>query len=181
MTSGAVAIVGISGVGKTYFIESLLSSRSSFVHLHASALLADYRTESEVGSEADVIESRQRYIAERIKAFCFFHPNDRILFDGHTVIDLDGRYVPVGVEVFRYLSATGFIFIEDDPHNVWQRRGSDAHRNRPSRSVHELEKYQAFALQIAREYSRELQVPLMQVRSGDHDEFLRVVDNLLSS
>jgi adenylate kinase len=159
-----VALVGISGVGKSTLLKAVADS-VQFQHLQASALIKEAReanTRYSVSSDdlgrADISDNQALLVRGFENARS---PNmPLIVIDGHTVIDTPGGLIRIEPPVFAALGVTQFIFLADDPQAISLRREKDQSRTRPKRSPEELEEYQTQALLNAFAAARHLDVPL---------------------
>lgn len=165
MRQCVVALIGISGVGKSTLLRAV-SSRVQFQHLQASALIKEARealsTDPVAADDlrrADINDNQ----ALLVQGFKNARSPDALLIvlDGHTVIDTPNGLVHIEPEVFMRLGVTQFIFLADDPQAINLRRHHDQGRNRPPRSPEELDKHQTHALLNAFTAARHLNVPLM--------------------
>ncbi len=136
-----VAVVGLSGVGKSTLLTSVRTS-VSFVHLRASSLIKDELDFQQQKAfthdtlrEAPIDNNQVLLIA----AFRRLAPNSGlVVLDGHVMIDTPNGLVEIGPETFRALEVCHFVVLTARPEVIFQRRANDAGRRRPSRSVSEL-------------------------------------------
>jgi adenylate kinase len=164
MKQSVVALVGISGVGKSTLLNAA-SDRVQFQHLQASALIKEAREAITRGSiaaddlrQADINDNQTLLIHGFDKARSADMP--LIVLDGHTVIDTPSGLVRIEPQVFAALGVTQFILLTDDAHAISSRRNNDQYRKRPKRSPQELDDHQTQALLNAFTAARELNVPL---------------------
>lgn len=165
MKQSIVALVGISGVGKSTLLKAALD-HVPFQHLQASALIKAAKeaiTTSPVAADdlrqADINDNQ----ALLVHGFGSARSPDEplIVLDGHTVIDTPSGLVGIEPRVFAELGVTRFIFLADDPAAISLRREKDQSRSRPRRSTEELEEHQMQALLNAFVAARHLDVPLL--------------------
>lgn len=179
MKQSVIALVGISGVGKS----TLLRTAAAFVpfqHLQASALIKeakellssdavvtdDLRTADITHNQALLVKgfSNARNPAERL-----------IVLDGHTVIDTPAGLITIEPSVFSALGVTEFIFVADDPKSILSRRANDQSRNRPERSVLELAHHQEQAVLTAFAAALKLRTPLHILTPCQLDALLEIL------
>ncbi len=142
MTRDAVvAVLGISGVGKSRMIASFVDQHENFRHVPAGALLrAALLSASEPTGEklrttdSESIVQNQFILAHAFAADRAAHPGKIIIFDGHSVIDNDRMLVAVPVEVFAQIDPCAIIFVESEPKRIAAQRAEDQNRVRPTRS-----------------------------------------------
>ena len=161
-----VAVVGLSGVGKTSALNAVAATRS-FQHLRASALIREARQYTEVDSlrRTDIDENQQLLIRGFSRAV---DPKaDVVVLDGHTVIETPSGLVTIPPAVFRELRISAMFFVADCPNVIAERRRADQSRQRPVVGVDQLKQHQHAALLAAFDACMHLDIPLTVVRSGD--------------
>lgn len=173
MKQSIVALVGISGVGKSTLLKSV-SDMVQFQHLQASALIKEAR-EAVTASSVATDDLRQTNISDNQALLLRGFQNRRsadaplIVLDGHTVIDTPSGLVRIDPPVFEALGVTHFIFLADIPESICLRRRKDDARKRPERSPEELDDHQSQALLGAFAAALHLGTPLMVFTSGQVD------------
>ncbi len=164
MSQPIIALVGISGVGKSTLLEACFES-SKFQHLQASQLIKTER-EQLTSAAIDPDELRSGDITENQKLLIagFHRSKDptapAVILDGHTVIDTPTGLVEIEPDVFRDIGVTGFIFLSASPAELHKRRSNDTSRNRPQREAGQLRDHQERAILSAFRAALHLQVPL---------------------
>lgn len=162
MTQAVIALVGISGVGKSTLLRALGES-VVFQHLQASALIKAAREAIEAVGHDDLrrvdIGDNQALLVEGFSRAR--DPNAQIvILDGHTVVDTPNGLVEIAPAVFAGLGIARFVLVVDEAEAVRQRRSGDKTRNRPERTAEELDEHQKAALLAAYEAARVMAVPL---------------------
>jgi adenylate kinase len=164
MTKSVVALVGISGVGKSTLLRAAAET-IQFQHLQASALIKaakEKQTAETVVTDdlrtADITDNQ----ALLVQGFSDARDPSKtlIVLDGHTVIDTPNGLVTIEPKVFEALGVTQFIFIADEVATIALRRANDQTRNRPQRSASELSHHQEQALLAAFNAAIAIGVPL---------------------
>lgn len=116
-----IFIAGIHGVGKT-FLASRLPASYGLTHTSASKLIRDEKMLPNWSDDKLVadIDSNQIALAKAVQRH-----NDsgaRLLLDGHFVLlDADGNFTRIEIEVFRSLHLDAVILIEEMPSTVAER------------------------------------------------------------
>ncbi len=165
-----VAVVGISGVGKTTLIRSL-SDRLSFQHLSAGSLIGEEKARlAQMLDHDDLrladIGDNQRLLIEGFRRQR--NPSTLlVILDGHTVIDTLKGLEPIPAWVFAELHVQMFVFLRADPAQILKRRTSDKLRKRPVISVDEVARHQDFALEVTLSHARDLAVPCHVISAED--------------
>jgi adenylate kinase len=165
VTQHVVALLGISGVGKSTLLREL-SNHVAFQHLQASSLIRDGRRAAAEARElsldalrhANINENQQFLIAGYARSV---DPRaGLVILDGHSVIDTPSGLVSIDPPVFAALGITWIIFLADTPSAIMRRRQGDVSRNRPARSSDDLDAHQDMALLNALKICLDLRVPL---------------------
>lgn len=180
MKGRVVAVLGISGVGKSTMISAFARLHPSVHGASASALLkqATAVTDSEslrTAAASDINDNQQRLIA----AFSDLwrrHPERHVIFDGHSLIDNDQGLVIVPNDVFVGLAPNRIVFIEDNAEAILTRRLADANRIRPRRSAEEIAAHQRMAKEAAHGYAVTLAIPFSAIQSGDDQTFAAALE-----
>ena len=163
-TRRVVALVGVSGVGKS---RALAHARTSgeFEHLQASTLIRaerERRRQSAIGHDAlreANIDDNQALLVE---GFRHAAPEaGLVILDGHTIIDTPDGLVEIEPNVFRMLEVSRFVVLTDGPEEIYRRRFADPERKRPVRSVDELREQQERSVIVAYRAALELGVPMV--------------------
>lgn len=175
-----VAIIGISGVGKTTLLKSYVRKHRSVVTISASGLLKRRLSltdpEKLRTATSATIQSNQDRLVQAFGDFKSSTPNTHILFDGHAIIDNDESIVTIPTEIYRALAPDLIIFVVDDPNLIALRRDADSKRQRPSRSPQELEQHQELARKTTYDYGHSLSVPCSTIKSSDVIAFGALLD-----
>lgn len=164
-----VALVGISGVGKTTFLKTAMSA-TPFLHLEASKLIKEeialLKKQVQTSEELRIgaIMDNQKLL---VKAFrrktvdCY----DRVVLDAHTVVDTGNSLEKIPASVFLALNVKSILFLQDDPKTIRARREADKSRKRPQRTVDEIEHHQQMAILAAANVALELEISLHVITS----------------
>ncbi len=158
-----IALVGISGVGKSTFLRRL-AREVSFTHLEASRLLKEEvqllnatRLTSEDLRLGAVLDNQNllncafdRHV-EKLDGL--------VVLDGHTVIDTGAGLQEVPASVFDKMCLDEFFFLQDDPCEIFSRRKADTTRDRPDRSIDEVAEHQERAILVTAQIARDLRIP----------------------
>lgn len=171
-----IAIVGVSGVGKSTFITSLQNSQN-FQYLSASDLIKD---EKKIQSQQNISNDELRHVDiddnQQLLISGFLRARDSaaeiIVLDGHTIVDTPNGLVEIPAEVFRSVEVSKFIFLIEAAEIIAERRASDGSRKRPNLPIKEIQRHQNHALAITAKIALKLRIPLILITS-DQIEFAK--------
>lgn len=162
-----IAFVGISGVGKSTFLKTAMST-TPFLHLEASKLIKEelalvqqqVETSEELRTGA-VLDNQELLVRA-------FHRNisgheGLVVLDGHTVVDTGSGLQRIPASVFAEMNVCSILFLQDDPEVIRSRRAADTMRFRPERSAQEIKTLQQEAMLTATDIARELGITLQVV------------------
>lgn len=113
-----VFVAGVHGVGKTY-LASQLPATLGLMYTSASKLIKEECAMPNWGADKRVsnVDANQIALAAAVKRH-----NDagtRLLLDGHFVLlNSQGEFSPLGIEVFKPLNLDGIVLLENDPHTI---------------------------------------------------------------
>jgi adenylate kinase len=171
----AVAVVGLSGVGKSSLIQRAAMD-IDLLHLQASALIKQeqgYRAGSVCSSEelrlGPVLDNQALMIAAFSRLTHGVH--SLVVFDGHTIIDGPAGPISIPADVFRALGCLSMIFLWEEPELIVQRRKADHRRDRPALTANLLRQHQELAEHVGREICGELDIPLKLIKVDDQNAF----------
>lgn len=174
-----IALLGISGVGKSTLI-SKLREFIPLVHLQASDLIKmeqAYRAQDPDSSESlrtgPIIDNQALMITA-------FHreasaTNLPVVFDGHSVIDGRDGLIEIPASVFSELRVNAICFLGADPEEIAKRRGADLDRERPYRDIATLTEHQEIAQAAARRIANELNCSFIHITDGSVDALRELI------
>lgn len=179
MRQSVIAVVGISGVGKSTMLRTAVAS-IPFQHLQASALIKEAKELQSSGTVAtDDLRTKDITDNQALLIKGFSNRRDPvaalIVIDGHTIIDAPSGLIIIEPSVFAAMGVTEFIFIADDPMAILSRRANDKSRNRPERSTIELAHHQEQAVLAAFSAALNLAVPLHIFTSGQIEALREII------
>ncbi len=168
MTQTIIAFTGISGVGKTTFLQRL-RGYIAFQHLTGGSLISEARQETDETRDrlrlADLDEN-QRLL---IRGFALARDPEAglIIVDGHVVIDHSNGIQDVPATVFERLGTTLMVHLEADPNLILRNRTGDIARDRPVYSVEVISSHQELSRMRALDISRILNIEYIMVKHDD--------------
>lgn len=177
-----IAILGLSGSGKSHLARTIVRARPSILRVTAGGLLRrSLHTTGEKLRTADSDDVREnqfelaKALAEERAGQC-----DRpVLLEAHAFIDNDRELVDVPTSVMASLDLSGIILVDVPATTVLERRAIDI-RKRPSRSLAELRQQRRKSRGLAEDYASALDIPLIRIDSGDRARALAFIDTILA-
>ncbi|THG40423.1 ATP-binding protein [Sphingomonas olei] len=174
-----VALLGLSGVGKSTFI-SRVARQSPLLHLQASSLIKAEQARREQNPESSeelrtgaVLNNQELLVAAFLRtAGGSALP---IVFDGHSVVDGQNGLVEIPASVFAALRLTGIFFLRADPLVIAQRRTADVHRSRPFREPGTLAEHQRIARDVSRRIAHEIGCEFQEITAADMSKFAQAL------
>lgn len=118
---GVIFVVGVHGVGKTSCCQQLAES-TGIPHYSASNLIKaeDASAFSESAKECRDVRGNQSLLIRGVRKI--LRDRETILLDGHcTLLNSDGAFEAVGVEVFSQLGLAGIVLFRDAPETICAR------------------------------------------------------------
>jgi adenylate kinase len=177
-----IVVCGISGVGKTWRVADALRSLPHAVTWTASEIIGTERqnqdTEYLRSLPTDEINRSQEMLVAGFGRRLAAQDCDLVLLDAHSVIDSAAGLHDIPVDVFRRLTPRGFVHLSDFVESIHQRRRNDHKKQRPDRTLSELEVHQDRSLGNCRQYGAELGVPVVPLHETDTETFLTALRGL---
>ena len=168
-------IAGLSGVGKTYVIERMLANDERFVHFSAGSLIKKRlavvdRDHLRLFSANQILQNQYALVEQFNIEMESVPKGIHVLFDAHMIIDIGTEVIEIPFDIFEKLAPSRMILLCEDPEIIVQRRNSDSSRDRPTRSVIEIQKQQGLSQKLAAELSEHLSIPLLTCSPQDVSE-----------
>lgn len=152
----------------------------SLLHFQASALLKNALSQTGEAlrtAAADQIANNQVALDAALEAARRPFPGRTALVDAHSVIDNDEALVPLPVEIFARLRPDAICFLKAAPDEVLRRRQSDG-RERPARTLEQIDAYQRYAEEVARSHAHSMDVPFLAVDSQDVNPLAALIEEI---
>ncbi|WP_374413506.1 ATP-binding protein [Novosphingobium colocasiae] len=167
-----VALLGLSGVGKTTLLKRLLG-QVEFTHLEASRLIKAEQARRSIAAQSSealrtgpILDNQALLVAGfKYEARYIDGP---IVFDGHSVIDGENGLIQIPLDVFASLELQAICILQAAPVDILARRRDDIARPRPARTADALAEHQEMAIEVARAIAEQLNLPFSLL--GDKDD-----------
>lgn len=167
-----IFLAGIHGVGKTYLAERL-PTRSGLLHTSASRLIKEERALPGWDADKHVSDVDENQIALAKAVRRYNESGKALLLDGHFVLlDKEGLFVLLGVEVFETLNLSAVVLVET-PTEVAASRVR--HRDGLDRSPEWLAEFTAKERAQAELVCGRLHLPLRILSSPSEGDFAAAV------
>lgn len=180
--SKRIAVLGVSGVGKSSLIKKV-NEAIPVMHLQASELIKAeqaYRLLNPDSSETlrtgPVIDNQALMIAAFWRESAT--TNLPVIFDGHSIIDGPDGLIEIPSAVFSGLRLDAICFLAAEPLVIVERRQADVGRKRPYRDAAYLHNHQAVAEVAARRIAKDIERPFIYIVNGKIDQLRDLVVGL---
>jgi adenylate kinase len=166
MKQSIIALVGISGVGKTTFVKQL-ADELPIQHLTAGTLIEAGRAIK--SSDRDQlrlanIDGNQQFLIEGFRQ-SRDGTKPHIVMDGHVVIHGPKGLEELSADVFHALNIDGMVHLSASPARILGHRGGDGKRDRPALSELEISEHQLRSVTVATSICQSLNVPFLEATS----------------
>ncbi len=174
-----IAILGISGVGKSTLVRGL-NIFPSPLHLQASDIIkAEIRRRDGLYASSEELRlgpviSNQDLLVQGVLNACKDETR-LVILDGHAVIFGEGGAIEIPPTVFRTIGCSAVVILEESPKIIRARRLRDVARVRPDLDESELSIQQEISSQSAARIAVELSIPVFRIRGGLELELRSIV------
>ncbi len=165
-----IAAIGISGVGKTTFLNAV-ARRVRFQHLTGGSLISAARQKSLANRDSlrlDDIAKNQRLLIDGFNAARSPEYEVAIL-DGHILIDADSEIQIIDYKIFEELNIAAFLHISTTVERISYHRSADTSRKRPIRTETELAEQQGLSENYTKSAASALRLPFKRFELKDAD------------
>ncbi len=157
-----IAILGLSGVGKTTLISQFIINNPEFLHVQASSLLRNRLSKVEhdelrLQNKGKILDN-QKIIVDEFLKFLKKNKEHDIIFDGHSVINTDKEIIKIPPSIFRDIGVNNIIFVSADPQRIYKQRLIDLKRTRAMQSLEAIGYTQNMAADHAKFIAKEIGV-----------------------
>lgn len=170
MTQKTIALVGISGVGKTTFLKNL-ASELIFQHMTAGTLISEGKSLER--EDRDKLRLSNINENQKLLILGFYHARDPniplVIMDGHVIIHGAEGLEIIGSDVFEALGIDAMMHLVAPPKRILENRLKDAGRIRPLLTEKELEEHQSISLFSAQKVCEILNIPCVKITVTEID------------
>lgn len=175
-----IALMGISGAGKSSLLKSLPLRRSYHVVTASELIKRQITSRSSLSASPEqmrlsVTDDMQALLIEALKIERQTAKSP-IILDCHAVIDKGDHLDPVPITVFEKVGVARVIHLVVSPSDIWSRRRGDNSRTRPEISIEQLADHQNRSVAHARAISMAIQAEYVETDGSDLCKLLEVSD-----
>lgn len=177
MINTTIALVGLSGVGKSTLIQKVCHE-IQFQTLSASQLIKDQKEAYIKHDDLRFhdISDNQRLLIDGFKR-AIDHKQKLVLLDAHTVIETANGLTDISAKVFKDIGINQFVFLAEEARTIYHRRSEDDERKRATVTMETLDAYQMHAIEVTTRIALELKIPVTLITSGNITAFKSVLNN----
>ncbi len=171
-TGKVVFVAGVHGVGKSSMCEAYVK-QFGFIHKSASQLIREAKAEviARTGKAVKDITGNQQLLIEAVSKIRASGEN--LLLDGHfAILNADHQPTPLPTDVFSDLAIDSIIAVYDDSSLIASRLAS---RDSDPMSQAEIDLLQTLELIRAKQVSKELDLPHIELKALDQISFNEAV------
>jgi adenylate kinase len=173
-----VFVAGVHGVGKSSMCEAYVN-KFGFTHKSASQLIREAKVEAiaKNGKAVKDIAGNQQLLIQAISEIRATGEN--LLLDGHfAILNAEHQPTPLPTYVFADLAIDSIIVVYDTPNCIASRL---AGRDSESMSNDEIDSLQTLELERAKQVSKELNLPFVELKALDQNNFNQSVQSAFKS
>jgi adenylate kinase len=168
MHTKIIFVGGIHGVGKGTLC-ALTAAKSGFIHLTASGLIKWHEVSADVNNKlVERVQDTQDRLINGLKSNVI--AGNRYLLDGHfCLLNKLGRCEKVPVDTFQKISPSAIVLITASLKEIIKRLEK---RDGTHYSIDQLKQLQEKEVEYAKEISDLLQIPFIEIQSGDLEKMI---------
>ncbi|NCO04301.1 MAG: AAA family ATPase [Alphaproteobacteria bacterium] len=171
-----VAVLGVSGVGKTTIINNFVSNYPLWLHIEAGKLLSNALPEIPYDAlkdlSDDAIIKNQFLIIDAFNKIVCQTEFKNIIFNGHMIIEKKNNYLLLPCSILSDIGIDEIIHIKEKPQTILKFKLSDDSRDRVYLTEEIIRKIQEKSIAHARECSMKLNIPFKITKGEDLHELL---------
>lgn len=178
-----IAILGLSGSGKSHLAKSIMRARPNILRMTAGSLLKQaFHTTGEKlrTAQSDRVRDNQFELASALASERAGQLERPVLLEAHAFIDNDRELVDVPTDVMASLGLAAIILVDAPATAVLGRRSLDT-RMRPRRNLTELRMQRRRLRELGERYTSALGIPLLIIDSGSRARAIAFVDAIITS
>jgi adenylate kinase len=178
-----IALLGISGVGKSSMAGRIVRASPDILHLTAGGLLRDALNrpaEHLRKSTRNSVLDNQKILVDALRRERVGRWQIPVLLEVHSIIDNDHELIDVPTDIMRNLDVKALLVLEESADEILTRRQKDT-RERPERGLAEIIAQQNRSSSLAGKYAYELSIPIKFIKSDDINQAIIFVKDLISN
>ena len=176
-----IGVFGLSGVGKSFLTNRILSHSSDFVVTSASKLIKQASHKILLKDlNSPVVKENQSVLINEFECFCKINRNKSVIIELHNVIETRDDVIQIENDVFYNLKLDVAFFITRPPEVILNHRLQDKSRIRANKTVAEINQLQESALSRFKNTFSDIDIPHQVLCNGNIDTFFEFIHILHS-
>jgi len=171
-----IGIFGLSGVGKSYLTNRILSQNSDYAVTSASKLIkqASHKTLLK-DLNSPVVEENQSVLINEFEYFCKINRKKSVIIELHNVIETRDDVIQIEDDVFHNLKLDVAFFITRPAEIISSQRLQDESRIRVNTTTEKINLLQENALKRFKSTFNDIGIPYQILPNGSIDIFFEFV------
>jgi adenylate kinase len=176
-----IGVFGLSGVGKSFFTNKILSQDSGYVVTSASKLIKQASHKILLKDlNSPVVKENQSVLINEFEYFCNINRNKSVIIELHNVIETIDDVIKIEDDVFNNLKLDVVFFITRPAEKISSQRLQDKSRIRVNTTTEEISLLQGNALERFRSTFNGIGIPYQILHNGCIDAFFETIHLLHS-
>lgn len=174
-----VGLFGISGSGKTHLASSFYA-KYDVITTRASQIIERYGHEIEYHRlNKNVLDKNQSILIQGLEKLNASNPNKVIIIELHNIIETPEGLTDIDPQVLHDLNLKAVCFLDVPVELLYSRRMNDSIRNRPAKSLQELEALQSKSRRRFKDDFQGSKTPFIILKSDPFHEFENFLKSLV--
>ena len=172
-----IGIFGLSGVGKSFLTNEIVSQNLDYVVTSASKLIKQASHKILLDElNSPVVKENQSILINEFESFCKIHKNQSVIVELHNVIETIDDLIQIEDDVFDNLKLDVAFFITRPPEVIFNHRLQDKSRIRANKTIAEITQLQECSLNRFKNTFTHINISHRVLCNGNIDDFFDFID-----